>query len=136
MGPGGKILLVASLMLWSFHCVRGSTDLDGRVESLSGACCKNLAKPVKFTVHGLWPENEDGSYPSCCTGPGFDEDKISELHEFLVKSWPTLSCHSPKQCHGGTAGRFGFWKHESSFFSSDTLPFFRLVYMVVDSVDS
>ncbi|KAL3702366.1 hypothetical protein R1sor_020388 [Riccia sorocarpa] len=169
MGPGGKIWFVAVLLLCSVLCVRGSTDIDGKFESLvqeehnldrgiptitkhgsdfdyyvfaqqwpgtfcrkSGACCKNVAKPVKFTIHGLWPENEDNSYPSCCKGPGFDEDKVEELYEYLLKNWPTLSCKSPKQCHGGFPGKFGFWKHEhwESSLSESTLPVFRPVYMV------
>ncbi|KAG6543162.1 hypothetical protein Mapa_015411 [Marchantia paleacea] len=76
------------------------------------SCCKNVVKPVKFTVHGLWPENEDNTWPSCCSGPGFDESKVAELYDYLVEYWPTLSCNSPQQCKGRKSGPYGFWQHE------------------------
>lgn len=76
----------------------------------SGTCCENVEKPVNFTVHGVWPEYNDGSYPSCCSGPGFDQGKINELTDLLQQYWPTMSCSSPKQCSGKKTG--SFWQHE------------------------
>ena len=67
-------------------------------------CCRLPAtsSPVKlgFTVHGMWPEYNDGSFPSCCkssfTSKLIDEtlEKNSEIRTLLDQYWPAL-----KRCH-------------------------------------
>ncbi|KAH0469694.1 hypothetical protein IEQ34_001252 [Dendrobium chrysotoxum] len=66
----------------------------------SSACCQS--NPLaEFTIHGLWPDYNDGHYPSCCRDSDFSIKKISSLMPELQKHWPSLSCGSPSLCHGG-----------------------------------
>ncbi|KAE9463675.1 hypothetical protein C3L33_04410, partial [Rhododendron williamsianum] len=75
----------------------------------SNACCRGSNAPTEFTIHGLWPDYNDGSWPSCCTRSNFDIEKISTLLDDIQKYWPSLSCGSPSTCHGGKGL---FWAHE------------------------
>ncbi|KAI4356245.1 hypothetical protein L6164_000279 [Bauhinia variegata] len=65
------------------------------------ACCRGSNAPTEFTIHGLWPDYNDGTWPSCCSRSDFDPKEISTLVDGLEKYWPTLSCSSPSKCHGG-----------------------------------
>ncbi|CAL1407920.1 unnamed protein product [Linum trigynum] len=73
------------------------------------ACCRGENSPTEFTIHGLWPDYNDGSYPSCCGGSNFNEKEISTLLDPLNKYWPTLSCGKSSTCHGVKGS---FWAHE------------------------
>ncbi|KAK4492152.1 hypothetical protein RD792_002949 [Penstemon davidsonii] len=64
---------------------------------------------VFFRVDGLWSDYNDGTWPSCCTGKRFDVKEISTLLGALNTYWPSLSCSSPSNCHGGKGI---FWEHE------------------------
>lgn len=75
----------------------------------SNGCCRHSGSLNYFTIHGLWPDYNDGTWPACCNGPRFDAKEISPLHDALDKYWPSLSCGSPSTCHGG---RGTFWGHE------------------------
>uniref|UniRef100_A0A2C9UVD8 Uncharacterized protein n=1 Tax=Manihot esculenta TaxID=3983 RepID=A0A2C9UVD8_MANES len=75
----------------------------------SNACCRGSNAPTEFTIHGLWPDYNDGTWPACCRRSDFDEKEISTLLDGLQKYWPTLSCGSSSTCHG-TKG--SFWAHE------------------------
>ncbi|XAR60866.1 Ribonuclease T(2) [Bertholletia excelsa] len=75
----------------------------------SNACCRGSNAPTEFTIHGLWPDYNDGSWPACCTRSNFDLKEISTLRDALEKYWPSLSCGSPSTCHGGKGI---FWAHE------------------------
>lgn len=71
-------------------------------------CCRS--EPLSwFTIHGLWPDYDDGTWPACCSSTDFDLNKISSLLPVLEKYWPTLSCGSTSQCDGS---RGSFWGHE------------------------
>ncbi|KAM0044570.1 putative ribonuclease T(2) [Helianthus debilis subsp. tardiflorus] len=72
-------------------------------------CCRGEDSPTWFTIHGLWPDYNDGSWPSCCSGPAFDETEISSLLNVLDKYWPTLSCSKTSTCHNKKGL---FWAHE------------------------
>ncbi|KAI3760312.1 hypothetical protein L1987_50706 [Smallanthus sonchifolius] len=72
-------------------------------------CCRGENSPSGFTIHGLWPDYNDGSWPSCCSGPAFDETEISSLLSALDKYWPTLSCSKSSTCHNKKGL---FWAHE------------------------
>ncbi|KAF3434935.1 hypothetical protein FNV43_RR22022 [Rhamnella rubrinervis] len=65
----------------------------------SNACCRGSNAPTEFTIHGLWPDYNDGTWPACCTREEFDEKEISTLHDALEKYWPSLSCGLPSTCH-------------------------------------
>eukprot|EP01132_Coremiostelium_polycephalum_P004612 gene4612-5761_t len=56
-----------------------------------------------FTIHGLWPENNGGSYPSFCKGPDFSANEIADLLNQLDTDWPSL-----------TGPNTDFWTHEWS----------------------
>ncbi|XP_024981415.1 ribonuclease 2 [Cynara cardunculus var. scolymus] len=73
------------------------------------ACCRGANSPSVFTIHGLWPDYNDGSWPSCCSGSAFDEVEISTLFGALEQYWPTLSCSKSSTCHGKKGL---FWAHE------------------------
>ncbi|KAK4483021.1 hypothetical protein RD792_010197 [Penstemon davidsonii] len=69
-----------------------------------------VAVPLMAVVEdGLWPDYNDGTWPSCCTGKKFEAKEVSTLLGALNKYWPTLSCGSTSNCHGGKGL---FWEHE------------------------
>ncbi|CAN1345286.1 Ribonuclease 2 [Linum perenne] len=75
-------------------------------------CCRGDNSPTEFTIHGLWPNYNDGSWPSCCGGSNFNEKELSTLLKPLNKYWPTLSCGKSSTCHGVKGS---FWAHEVVF---------------------
>ncbi|XP_008447208.1 ribonuclease 2-like [Cucumis melo] len=75
----------------------------------SNACCNRSGAFADFTIHGLWPDYNDGTWPACCNGKIFDEKEIRTLLDPLKKYWPSLSCSSPSTCHGSKGS---FWAHE------------------------
>ncbi|GKU97864.1 hypothetical protein SLEP1_g10944 [Rubroshorea leprosula] len=75
----------------------------------SNACCRGSNSPTEFTIHGLWPDYNDGTWPACCTRSRFDEREISTLLDGLEKYWPSLSCGSSSTCF---SGKGSFWAHE------------------------
>ncbi|KAL7201247.1 hypothetical protein ACSBR1_033036 [Camellia fascicularis] len=77
----------------------------------SNGCCRGSNSPTEFTIHGLWSNYNDGTWPACCTGSNFDIKEISTLLDALEKYWPSLSCGSSSTCHGGKGL---FWAHETS----------------------
>ncbi|XP_043707039.1 ribonuclease 2 isoform X4 [Telopea speciosissima] len=75
----------------------------------SNGCCRGSNSPTEFTIHGLWPDYNDGTWPECCSRSSFNMKEISSLLGELQKYWPSLSCGSPSTCFGG---RGVFWAHE------------------------
>lgn len=75
--------------------------------SING-CCRS--EPLQtFTIHGLWPDYDDGTWPSCCRRTKFELDKILPLMEALNKYWPSLYCSKSGTCF---SGKGLFWAHE------------------------
>ncbi|XP_042491213.1 ribonuclease 1-like [Macadamia integrifolia] len=71
------------------------------------SCCyPTTGKPdADFGIHGLWPNYDDGSYPSNCdSSTRFVASEISDLTSSLQKYWPTLACP--------TSNGLKFWSHE------------------------
>ncbi|KAK8565113.1 hypothetical protein V6N12_058688 [Hibiscus sabdariffa] len=75
----------------------------------SNACCRGSNSPTEFTIHGLWPDYNDGTWPSCCARARFDVKEISPLMDALEKYWPSLYCSRSSTCF---SGKGIFWAHE------------------------
>ncbi|KAG5521576.1 hypothetical protein RHGRI_033960 [Rhododendron griersonianum] len=75
-------------------------------DTRQSCCYPETGKPDEdFGIHGLWPNYNDGTYPSSCDrSNSFDESKISDLLSRLEKDWPTLACPS--------GDGIKFWGHE------------------------
>ncbi|XAR65197.1 Ribonuclease T(2) [Bertholletia excelsa] len=71
-----------------------------------GCCYPSTGRPAPdFTIHGLWPNYNNGSYPfKCDPDSTFDESKIWDLRNRLESEWPSLACPSPNGSQ--------FWAHE------------------------
>ncbi|XP_042491013.1 extracellular ribonuclease LE-like [Macadamia integrifolia] len=94
--------------------IRGAGSLE-RIHDLwpgsycdtSSSCCySTTGKPAtNFSIHGLWPNYDNASYPSNCdSNTPFDLSQITDLVSSLQVSWPSLSCPSSDDTK--------FWAHE------------------------
>ncbi|KAL5722819.1 ribonuclease T2 [Ranunculus cassubicifolius] len=96
------------------HCVSQDFDFFYFVQQWPGAYCDtersccypSTGKPdADFGIHGLWPNYNDGSYPSNCDpNTQFNSSDISELKSEMQIEWPTLACPS--------GDGLLFWAHE------------------------
>ncbi|XP_019188196.1 PREDICTED: ribonuclease 2-like [Ipomoea nil] len=66
----------------------------------TNACCSSEVA-TGFTINGFWPDYNNGSWPSCCDGPKYDQNSISIISGFLNTYWPSYDCISAPAC-----GRF------------------------------
>ncbi|KAG8383085.1 hypothetical protein BUALT_Bualt05G0147900 [Buddleja alternifolia] len=75
-------------------------------DSNKSCCYPNTGKPASdFSIHGLWPNYNDGSYPSNCDPDNhFDPSQISNLTRRMQREWPSLACPS--------SDNLRFWAHE------------------------
>ena len=65
---------------------------------------KCAAHKNKWSIHGAWPENYDGSWnENCCTQHRFQADILKPIESDLKKHWKTLKAHSSNE---------KFWSHE------------------------
>ncbi|XP_028073371.1 extracellular ribonuclease LE-like isoform X2 [Camellia sinensis] len=107
-----KLLIV--LQCLSVVCFAQDFDFFYFVQQWPGSYCDRkqsccyptTGKPAAdFGIHGLWPNYNDGSYPSNCDpNSPYDQSAISDLISRMQDSWPTLACPSGD---GST-----FWSHE------------------------
>jgi len=96
------LILVGCLVLGSFSIVpigsnRKSQNNSWDVFLLAliwpGDYCKTLSPcsiPCEidyFTIHGLWPNRNDSTYPSYCPGKNFDSNAIADLEDQLHTYW-------------------------------------------------
>jgi len=62
-----------------------------------------------FTLHGLWPENTDGSYPQSCTSEKFNTNIPNQI------GWDTMTTYWPNVKATETSSAYDdFWEHEWS----------------------
>ena len=61
-----------------------------------------------LTIHGMWPEYKDGSWPSMCTREPLNKEVIDELKEGLNVYWPNVKEDLSDPEHDE------FWRHEWS----------------------
>ncbi|KNA22863.1 hypothetical protein SOVF_029720 [Spinacia oleracea] len=57
-------------------------------------CCDPpTGKPKPdFTIYGLWPYYNDGSFPYNCGDDNYDVGRIKYMEKRLQQSWPTFTC--------------------------------------------
>ncbi|CAI9096596.1 OLC1v1032781C1 [Oldenlandia corymbosa var. corymbosa] len=99
----------------SYLCISQGYDFFYFVQQWPGSYCDTkrsccypaTGKPATdFTIHGLWPQYNNNTYPSSCNQRSqFDETKVSDLISRMEKSWPTFNC-------GKKSTNTKFWTHE------------------------
>ncbi|KAJ9563786.1 hypothetical protein OSB04_008946 [Centaurea solstitialis] len=112
----GKGFLVIFLVIQCVAVLAVAKDFDffyfvqqwpaSSCDSRGGCCYPKTGKPKEdFGIHGLWPNYNNGTYPSKCDPTNsFDYSKVSDLESVLQKEWPTLACPS--------GDGLKFWRHE------------------------
>nr|AAC49325.1 ribonuclease [Zinnia elegans] len=112
----GSTLLVIFLVTQSVAILTVAKEFDffyfvqqwpgSYCDSRRGCCYPKTGKPAEdFSIHGLWPNYVDGTYPSNCDSSNqFDDSKVSNLESELQVHWPTLACPS--------GDGLKFWRHE------------------------
>ncbi|KAL5981178.1 hypothetical protein ACLOJK_029099 [Asimina triloba] len=75
-------------------------------DTQKSCCYPTSGKPAAdFGIHGLWPNYNDGSYPSNCDPDSpFDPSQIKDLMSRMRTEWPSLACPS--------SNGLTFWEHE------------------------
>ncbi|XP_059648837.1 intracellular ribonuclease LX-like [Cornus florida] len=106
-----KLLLIQCLAIL---CVSQDFDFFYFVQQWPGSYCDTkqsccypkTGKPAEdFSIHGLWPNYNDGSYPQNCDPDStFDRSEVSDLIRTMEEDWPTLACPS--------GDGLKFWGHE------------------------
>ncbi|MED6180270.1 hypothetical protein PIB30_008769 [Stylosanthes scabra] len=117
MESKGSILMLMKLVVLQYLavvCVAQDFDFFYFVQQWPGSYCDTKSsccyptsgKPAAdFGIHGLWPNNNDGSYPSNCdSNNAFEQSEISDLRSSLQSNWATLACPS--------GNGIQFWSHE------------------------
>lgn len=67
------------------------------------ACTHRPPRRYAFTVHGLWPQRRDGTWPEfCAPGDELDVDEIADLVPDMARVWPSWSASANED----------FWNHE------------------------
>ncbi|CAG9533850.1 unnamed protein product [Cercopithifilaria johnstoni] len=66
--------------------------------------CKVPVDAAPWTIHGLWPSRNDGSFPQFCDGKKkFNVSKLLPIRQKLERSWPNLFVMQSAS---------SLWKHE------------------------
>ncbi|KAL1365777.1 hypothetical protein HN51_013754 [Arachis hypogaea] len=117
MESKGSILMLLKLVVLQYLavvCVSQDFDFFYFVQQWPGSYCDTKSsccyptsgKPAAdFGIHGLWPNNNDGSYPSNCdSNNAFQPSLVSDLRSSLQRNWATLACPS--------GNGIEFWSHE------------------------
>jgi len=91
----------AILKSWAFHCrkkkissfnlfVFAMTYEPGFCfhKDWDGCVHPNQEETKSLTIHGLWPQFEDGTWPQFCSKETFDQKIIKEFGDELKKKWP------------------------------------------------
>ncbi|KAM7496309.1 hypothetical protein LguiA_020723 [Lonicera macranthoides] len=94
-------------LLWPATQCRGET----RHCCSSNACCLRSNTPPQFTIHGLWTNYNDDTWPECCTNSKFEKKEILCLLDGLKKYWPSYTCDMYSTCN---SGKGLFWAHEKN----------------------
>ncbi|KMT07058.1 hypothetical protein BVRB_6g153870 [Beta vulgaris subsp. vulgaris] len=102
-----QFLFVTSVFSQKFDFFYFVQQWPGSYCDTKKSCCfPTTGKPdADFGIHGLWPNYNDGSYPSNCDpNTPFDQSEVSGLLRRMRTEWPTLACPSNDGLN--------FWSHE------------------------
>ena len=58
----------------------------------------------QYTIHGLWPQYSDNTWPSFCKDIPFNIDKLKPLEKKLLEYWELPKDHDKLE--------ISFWSHE------------------------
>ena len=62
---------------------------------------------TSLTIHGMWPEWNNGSYPATCDAEAFDKSVTDKIGmDTMTKFWPNV------QYDVADAKYTSFWEHE------------------------
>ncbi|KAK7362329.1 hypothetical protein VNO77_04439 [Canavalia gladiata] len=123
MSMSMSIKLLLTLLALVNMCVSKDLEFFYFVQQWPGSYCdtkRSCCFPLKgkpesnFSIHGLWPNFNDGSYPSNCNiaqNP-FKPSKITDRIQRAQRSWPSLNCAGPKKTANKSSDNTMFWKHE------------------------
>lgn len=73
--------------------------------------CQNFMEiwEGQLTIHGLWPNRNDGSWPQTCSDEQFNLSLLDDLSDELEQNWPNVKALKP-----GSRSHESFWSHEWS----------------------
>lgn len=71
-------------------------------------CHKPKKNWDRLTIHGLWPNNNDGTYPQNCSKEKFDLTSLDTIRTELEDEWLNIKALPGSKSHAG------FWEHEWS----------------------
>ncbi|KAH9794010.1 Ribonuclease 2 [Citrus sinensis] len=122
-----RLSLVAVLLTASFCQLKAIgireavDDAVGRMLQLNlqSSLIQSLSIANDLFLDGLWPDYNDGTWPSCCKKSKFDEKEISTLLDALEQYWPSYRCGSTSTCYSGEGL---FWAHERVLNEAGYLP--------------
>jgi ribonuclease T2 len=95
------------------------------------ACINAVDMSIEFSIHGLWPEYNNKSYPSYCNHTAkFDLNKLRPLEMYLNDYWSSYEGSNPS-----------FWKHEylkhaTCFPNVTELQFFNDTLNLYNTIDT
>ncbi|KAL3511118.1 hypothetical protein ACH5RR_030519 [Cinchona calisaya] len=100
-----KLLLLQCLTVLTFAAQDDSFDFFYFVQQWPASYCDTkrsccyptTGKPAEdFSIHGLWPNRDDGSWPSNCNveDSSFNVFEVLDLITRMQQDWPSFSCPS------------------------------------------
>mmetsp|Transcript_2361 Transcript_2361/g.3519 ORF Transcript_2361/g.3519 Transcript_2361/m.3519 type:complete len:309 (+) Transcript_2361:116-1042(+) len=64
-----------------------------------------------LTLHGLWPQYDDGNWPSTCTNEKFDPETVDDIgYERFETFWPNVKALASTSASSNA--HYSFWDHE------------------------
>ncbi|KAF8385261.1 rnst-2 [Pristionchus pacificus] len=127
MGRAPFDYLMFTMIYPTATCMADDDQVPGSCEIPTGT--------AEWTIHGLWPNFADGSYPQFCDHQKFDEKQVQALHEQMRTKWPNLFPKTPEA---------QLWSHEwekhGTCSKSDPLldsqfKYFNMSLFLLDHVD-
>jgi len=68
----------------------------------SQSCVRSISSISWWTLHGLWPQRNDGTWPATCGGSVFNSSAIIPLSKVMYQYWPSYY----------QTDSTSFWDHE------------------------